>query len=137
MPLAVYLPRKTMPPKKYILNLNNWNGWKPIVWNHIKIAYTEIAVERIKAAGVLIPDDKRAILTFTLYKASRRRIDRANVCGCHEKAFCDSMTAAGAIDDDNDDRIESTTYRSGGVDKANPRVEVEIRVSDRNQPELL
>ena len=40
-PLHVMIPRKTMPPKKYILNLNYYRNWQGHQSNTIKIAYKE------------------------------------------------------------------------------------------------
>jgi hypothetical protein len=126
MPLFVMMPRKTMPDKKRILNLNYFLHWKPIVSNMIKKEYAAIAIERL--AGVTVPEGKMVGLVFTLRKGSRRRIDRANPLSIHEKFFCDAMVEAGVIPDDNDDHIAWTHYQSGPMDKENPRVEIEIQV---------
>ena len=77
-------------------------------------------------------------LTFTLYKPSKRKIDRANICSVVEKFACDALTELGVWDDDNDDYILSTTYKTGGVDKIYPRVEMEIceGILELPEPEL-
>ena len=93
-------------------------------------------VQRIRAAGIVIPDGHRAVLTYRMYKASARRIDRMNVLTIHSKYFEDAMTKACAWEDDNDDFIESHTFSSGGIDRANPRVEIQISVVDFSNPEL-
>jgi len=136
MPLAITLPRKTKADKRYIINLNNYRNWHRMVESHIKKAYSAIAVERILAAGVKIPDGSRAIFVYRMYKGSARKIDRANVLCIHQKYFEDAMTAAGAYPDDNDDWIEMQGFRSGGLDRANPRVEIEISVNSTRQPML-
>lgn len=122
MPLFVMLPRKTKPDRKYILNLNAYRNWKPIVSNLVKIAYCQVAAPKLKGLRF----DEPIRLRFTLFTPTARRIDRANPLCIAEKFFCDAMVSAGVIDDDNDEYILSTTYQSGGKDAANPRVEIEI-----------
>lgn len=122
IPLFVLLPRKTMPAKKYMINLNEYRNWHYIVNNQIKEKYKEQLEARLK--GRKFKD--KITLTFTFYKGRNARIDRANVLSIHEKFFCDALTAYGCIEDDNDDFIEETRYRSGGLDRENPRVEVLI-----------
>jgi hypothetical protein len=66
------------------------------------------------------------LLKFTLYRGNRRLGDRSNVLSVQEKFLCDALTHYGCITDDNDDYIAGTSYRTGAIDKANPRVECEI-----------
>lgn len=124
MPLFVMIPRKTMPDKKRIINLNYYRNWQGALSNIIKKAYTAIAIPRVRSFRA--SDGVRIGLTFKLFKGSRRRIDRANPLSIHEKFFCDAMVEAGCIPDDNDDYIAWTKYCSGEVDKYNPRVEITI-----------
>lgn len=125
MPLAVTLPRKTMADKRMIINLNNYRNWHRMTESAVKKAYTAIAVRKL--AGIVIPDGHRAVIGYRMYKATNRRIDRANVLTIHMKYAEDAMTEAKCFPDDNDDWIESQTFRSGGLDRANPRVEIEIQ----------
>lgn len=123
MPLEVYLPRKTIEDKKVIINLNNYRQGGFIMGNDIKKEYTEIARPKIKDLKFYLP----VRLTFTLWKKTKRMTDRANVLSIHEKYFCDALTRCGCIADDNDKFIHSTHYYTGGVDRENPRVEIEIK----------
>jgi len=136
MPLAVFLPRKTMKDDKRIINLNNYRNWHRMVESKIKKAYTKIAIEKIREAGIEVPTGFRVSLSYRMYRASRRRIDRMNVLSVHSKYFEDAMTEAGAFPDDNDDYIEAHVFRSGGLSRENPRVEIEIRLVSASQPEL-
>ena len=122
MPLFVMIPRKTMPPKKYILNLNYYRNWQGHQSNIIKQTYKELAGELIKG----LKFEHKIRIDFTLWKATKRRTDRANVLSVHEKFFCDALTEFGCIPDDNDDYIVSQTYKTGGIDRENPRVDILI-----------
>lgn len=122
LPLAVYLPRKTMPDKKMIINLNNYRNWSYIVSNQVKKAYCQ-AVEPLVRDFVFYP---RLALVFTYYKGSKRISDRSNVLCIQEKFFLDALVELGCIEDDNDNFIFSTKYNGDKIDKQNPRVEVRI-----------
>ena len=122
LPLAVYLPRKTMPDKKMIINLNNYRNWSYIVSNQVKKAYCQ-AVEPLVRGLILEP---RLSLVFTYYKGSKRISDRSNVLCVHEKFFLDALVELGCIEDDNDSFIKSTHFDGDKIDIKNPRVEVLI-----------
>jgi len=66
-------------------------------------------------------------IEFVLYKSSKRKIDRSNIICIVEKFFCDILVTLRTIEDDSDEFIKSTTYRTGGVDKDNPRVEIFVK----------
>ena len=120
MPLFVTTGKKKIT-KQYI-NLNNYRNWHFLVSNDIKKKYKDIAWEQVRKLKIL----NQISLEFIIFKADNRIGDRANVLSIHEKFFCDALTELGCIQDDNDNYITQTTYRSGGVDKTNPRVEIHI-----------
>jgi hypothetical protein len=122
LPLAVFLSRKTMPDKKCTINLNYYRNWKFFVSNQIKEVYKECLEDTLKNLRF----KGKITLIFTLYWGSKRRVDRSNVLSIQEKFFCDALTFYGCIADDNDNYIEETRYRTGEIDRENPRVEVEI-----------
>ena len=122
LPLAVYLPRKTMPDKKMIINLNNYRNWSYIVSNQVKKAYCQ-AVEPLIGGLILEP---RLALSFTYYKGSCRTSDRSNVLTIQDKFFLDALVEHGCIEDDNDNFIKSTYFSGDEIDRKNPRVEVTI-----------
>ena len=122
LPLAVYLPRKTMPDKKMIINLNNYRNWSYIVSNQVKKAYCQ-AVEPLVRGLILEP---RLSLVFTYYKGSKRISDRSNVLCIQEKFFLDALVELGCIEDDNDSFIKSTHFDGDEIDRKNPRVKVVI-----------
>lgn len=114
--------------RRYI-NLNSYRNWHFIVSNNIKKKYKEAAFEQIKD----LKFNDKIRLKFVLWKRDKRRIDRANPLSIHEKFFCDALTETGCIPDDNDDFIVSTTYETGGIDKANPRVDIHIYEVESSQ----
>lgn len=121
-PLAVYMPRKTMPARKYILNLNNYRNWKFIVSAKLKRLYTEAMGEQLKDLKIKGKFD----LYFIYYKPTKRISDRSNVLAIHEKFFCDALKYWGCIKDDNDEVISSTSYLSGKFGCRKPCVEILI-----------
>jgi hypothetical protein len=123
MPLFVMMPRKTMPDKKFIINLNNYRNWQHHLNNQIKIAYKDIATPKLEGIKFFLPIK----LTFTLWKGTLRKIDRANVLSIHEKYFCDAMQECGCIPDDSDEIVYSTKYITGGIDRDAPRVDILIQ----------
>ncbi|MBV5330395.1 MAG: hypothetical protein JZU65_22645, partial [Chlorobium sp.] len=52
--------------------------------------------------------------------------DVSNVCAVVDKFFCDVLTRAGKITDDNYTVIPTVSYEFGGIDKINPRVVAKI-----------
>ncbi len=113
-------------PRKYHLNMNNYRNWHYQTSNKLKVRYKEIAEDRLMERGMDIirnPVD----LSFFMYRGDNRKIDRSNVCSIHEKFFCDALVELGFITDDEDKYITSTHYYSGGLDKANPRVDIVIK----------
>ena len=107
--------------KRYHLNLNQYRNWHFQVSNKLKVTYKEIISPQLVDLSF-----KKIELKFTLYKSSKRKVDRSNVLTVHEKFFCDALVETGCIEDDNDEFLEATHYYSGGIDKENPRVEIEI-----------
>ena len=120
-PLAVYLPRKTMKDRKYILNLNNYRNWHYIVSNKVKEAYTNHV--RWQLMGFRY---NNVSLIFKYFKGSKRKCDRANIYSIHEKYFCDALVTCGAIKDDSDEFIKQSIYLPVEYDRDHPRVEITI-----------
>jgi len=122
VPLFIILPRKTKADRKMYLNLNGYRNWHFIVSNIIKQKFCEgleSSLNGLKFKGKLD-------ITYTLFKGSKRKIDRANILSIVEKFFCDALTHYECIEDDNDEVLKATHYYTGGIDKDNPRVEIII-----------
>lgn len=118
-PLYVLLGKD---PKHWILNLNNYRNWHYRTSNSIKIKFKELMKDQLFGTYI----DTPVKLTFIYFKGRNGKSDRANVLSIHEKFFCDALVEYGCIPDDNDNHIKQTTYLSGGLDKANPRVEIHV-----------
>lgn len=108
---------------KRFINMNVMNNLHFQVRGTVKKSYEKLAWTKIHR----IKFHKMITLEFVLWKADERKGDRANVLSMHEKYFCDALTKSGCIIDDNDKYIERTIYRTGGLDRANPRVDIIIR----------
>lgn len=122
--LVFVVPLFVQPAKKkYHINLNQYRNWHYQVSNMVKKEY----LNQVKNQIENIKFNSKISLIFTLYKGSARKMDRANILSIHEKFFCDALVHCGCIEDDNDDYITSTHYYSGGIDKDNPRVQIEVQ----------
>lgn len=106
----------------YSLNLNIYRNLHYKVLNNLKVKYKYLMEDKIKH----LPHIDRCRITYTVYKGDKRRFDVANICAVHDKFFCDAMVELGRIPDDCCDNIPEVVYKFGGIDKANPRVEIRI-----------
>jgi len=123
LPLYVILPRKTKEDKKAIINLNNYPHWHYITYNQIKKIYKALLEDQL--AGLKLKGKIK--ISYTLFKGSNRKSDRANVLAVQDKFFCDALTEYGVIEDDNDDIIDSQHFSPTQIDKEDPRVEATIK----------
>jgi len=122
-PLFLILPRKTKADRKVYINLNGYRNWHFQISNKLKHLYCESMEEYLSKKKFNPPIS----LTFILYKSSKRRIDRSNILSITEKFFCDALTFYKCLPDDNDNYIQETIYKTGGIDKENPRVDIIIK----------
>jgi len=127
-PLSVTLPRKTMPDRKIILNLNNYPNWHYRTYAIAKIIYCEALQGVLSGLKLKTPIE----LHYTLFKASNRKSDRMNVGAVIDKFFCDALTHYECIPDDTDEFITRQTFETGGVDKNNPRITINIIENETN-----
>lgn len=106
----------------FILNLNQYRNTHYRVLNNCKINYKEQMKKQISRS----PRFKKVLCVYKVYSGSRRSFDLGNVCSVHEKFFEDAFVELGKLEDDNIDFIPLVIYVGCGVDKDNPRVEVEV-----------
>lgn len=117
-------PLKVLKSKirHFILNLNQYRNTHYRVLNTCKINYKEAMRSQIKTA----PKFKKVLCVYRVYAGSKRNFDLGNVCSIHEKFFEDAFVELGKLPDDNTDYIPLVIYMGCGIDKENPRVEIEV-----------
>jgi hypothetical protein len=125
-PLEVCLPRKTMDDKKILINLNVYRNLHRFSENQAKKIYCELMEDQMEGVVLKTP----ITLTYSLYKRSKRKLDKANILCIVEKYFCDALVYYECIPDDSDEYITWSHYETGGTDKDNPRAEITIGEKD-------
>ena len=122
-PLFVTLPRKTVKDKRIALNMNTYRNLHHRISNDAKKAYSEALREQLEDLSIQTPVE----VTYKVYKASKRRLDKMNVISVVSKFLLDSITEYGCWEDDNDDYVKTETILPTELDRENPRVEVIIK----------
>ncbi len=138
LPLSVNIPRKTKEDKVFILNLNIYRNSHHFTLNAAKIIWKENLRLALYEGNRPAPDKAMDNIkppfhfTYTIYQSSGRAFDVSNVCSIIDKFTADALQEFGIIPNDNYKYIPIITYRFGGVDKENPRAELEIREINQN-----
>ncbi len=128
LPLYVTLPRKK-GDRIWILNLNSYRNTHFHVLNQAKVAWKDIVISAISASGILcgdLPHTPPYRFIYTVFPSSNRKFDLSNVLPVVQKFTDDALIEYGIITDDSYKIIPEIVYKFGGVDKVNPRVELEI-----------
>jgi Holliday junction resolvase RusA-like endonuclease len=112
--------------KLFTLNLNIYRNSFYQTLNRAKIEYKHLIKNQLKGL-VLAPP---VAITYTYYPPDSRKSDLGNVLPIHAKFFEDALVEYGYLTDDNYKIINQVIYLFGSIDKANPRVEIEIRNSN-------
>jgi len=107
----------------FILNLNNYRNAHYQILNKAKIAFKEEIQDQLNKIDQKFKYFK---LIYTLYKGDKRSCDVNNICSVVDKFFCDCLTEAKIIKDDNYKYLTESSFKWGGIDETNPRVEVQI-----------
>lgn len=108
--------------KEMILNLNKYRNAHYFRLNNSKRSYKSIMKEQIEA----LPLFNKISLTYTVFLGSKREVDISNICSIVDKYFCDALVELGKLPGDNYKFIQEVSYKFGGIDKDNPRVEINI-----------
>ena len=122
-PLFVMLPRKTRAAKRVSLNMNTYRNLHHRTSNDAKKAYTKLISEQLIDLDIQTPVE----ITYKVYKASNRRLDKMNVISVVSKFLLDAITEYGCWEDDNDIYVKTETILPTELDRVNPRVEVIIK----------
>lgn len=116
--------------RQFILNLNQYRNTHYRTLNTCKINYKSYMAPQITGSCKF----KKVVCIYTVWKDSKRAFDLGNVCSVHEKFFEDALVELGKLEDDNVKFIPLVIYKEGGVDKENPRVEIEvIEINSKNK----
>lgn len=108
--------------RKIYLNMNTYRNLHYQTNNQVKRAYTALIGKQIPKVTL-----NKIKITYTLYVGTLRALDIANVCSVVDKFFCDSMVTRGVIEDDNYNFLTEVVYKYGGLDRTNPRVDIEVQ----------
>tara|TARA_B110000967_G_C18837599_1_gene537592 strand:- start:1061 stop:1456 length:396 start_codon:yes stop_codon:yes gene_type:complete len=122
-PLFVMLPRKTRAAKRVSLNMNTYRNLHHRTSNDAKKAYTKLVGEQLIDLEIQTPVE----ITYKVYKASNRRLDKMNVISVVSKFLLDAITEYGCWEDDSDLYVKKETILPTELDRVNPRVEVIIK----------
>jgi hypothetical protein len=126
LPLSVTIPRKTKADKVFTLNLNIYRNSHHMTLNQAKIAWKSIVFNALSGKTNYKADAGPFNFTYTVFPATNRKFDLANVLSIVQKFTDDALIEWGFIPDDSYKIIPKIDYRFGAVDKENPRVELEI-----------
>ena len=85
-PLYITLPRVKSKDKKISINLNTYRNLYHYTNNEVKKKYLEIVRKQLE--GVII--DTPVEVTYKVYKASRRKLDKMNVISITSKYLMDA-----------------------------------------------
>ena len=113
---------------KFILNLNQYRNAHFRKTNNAKRKYKEFMREQIIKLKKKIG---KCVFIYTVYKGDKRSFDIGNICAIHQKFFEDAVVELGKMDDDKYSLIPMCIFCYGGIDKENPRVEIEIIESNK------
>lgn len=111
---------KEIPPSnnKYMGNSKNFN-----VYRREKEKWHWLIKSALSKAEKPKEPIKKAVVTITYYFRDNRRRDPDNYSG---KMILDPLVREGVLQDDSFENIDLHLHK-GGVDKINPRTEIEIK----------
>ena len=129
LPLSISIPRKTMADKKIILNQNVVKNLHHRNYSLAKKQFTENLEEMLSGTEIETPVD----ITYQVFKATSRKMDKMNVISVQSKFFLDALTYWNVWEDDNDDFVKLETLLPTELDRENPRCEIIItEINKRN-----
>lgn len=128
LPLSCFITRKTKPSKIWRLNLNLYRNENYHTLNQAKHCYMEevrnsVLIARMQRHEMPEPP---FIFTYTIFPPNKRAFDLGNILPIIGKFTEDALIELTLITDDNYRIIQAINYRYGGMDKGNPRCELEI-----------
>ena len=122
-PTYIIFKYKNKKDKKVSINLNTYRNQHFLVESKCKKEFKELMRNQLEGIEFKTPVE----ITYKVYKASKRQLDKMNVISIASKYLMDAITEFGCWLDDNDDIIKKETILPTEIDKSNPRVEVLIK----------
>lgn len=116
-----------MGNKKFNLNLNEYRNAHYKVLSNAKRQMHQLVYSVLTHEQRKVRFDSTVEIAFTLYKEGKRKRDVSNVCSVVDKFVCDALVAIGILHDDDCEHLPFVRYEYGGIDRANPRVEIRIQ----------
>ena len=129
MSYTITLPTYTMQSqkKRWYLNLNKYRN---ACWQLLSKVKKTYGNDIDKEIATLPEFHEKIAICYTLYVGTKAKCDLMNVCTIVDKFFCDKLTQAKKIEDDNYNIIPEIYCFFGGYDKNNPHAEVTIYTID-------
>lgn len=120
-PLSVTLPRKRSIGRRIYLNLNWYRNAHYQINNAAKSQYKlELLPQLAKARKLQWP------VKINYRYFLRQKCDVSNVHAVVEKYFLDVLVELGKLPDDSIQYVVGASYIAAGIDRKNPRAEIEI-----------
>ena len=94
-----------------------------MVNNESKKIFKEMVLSQIKGLQIQTPVN----ITYRVYKATKRHLDKGNVIAVTQKFLLDALTEEGVWTDDNDEFVKTEVMLPTRLDRKNPRCEVVIQ----------
>ncbi len=131
LPLFVDIPHKKSPDKRFYLGLNPYRNTHFQTLNKAKKLYADEVKKIVLASAGENWEKAKTIVSpfrfvYTIYPATGRKFDLANVLPIIQKFTDDALIDLGIISDDSWKVIKAIDYRFGEIDRINPRCELEI-----------
>lgn len=108
--------------KDFILNINHYRNFNRFSLGKAKDNYTEMMREQI----IQLPRLSKIRVRYIVYQPTKAKCDLMNIVSIHSKFFLDALQKHKRIVDDNYEYVLGEETAWGGVDKENPRVEIEL-----------
>jgi hypothetical protein len=125
LPLTVWIPRKVGEDKLIYLNQNWYRNAHHMTLNKVKELFKEIVSQEFGEDSPKLGKGKFSF-HYRLFPGSNRAVDVMNPGSVIDKFAADALVELGVIPDDNHKILPEFRFSFGGIDKENPRCELEI-----------
>ena len=124
LPLSIPRARKT----PWVLNLNVYRKTHYIECNRMKKIYEKMIVDQLYGKKQIT--EKNMVAKFNYFAPTKAIRDISNACCIIDKFTLDAIVHFNVIPDDNYKYIQSSFYHYAGLDRENPRCELELIAFD-------